>query len=171
MTEMPGSEPFVEHMPEPIMGTVAEAPAAEPLSVAQPVAVPAGATTSAARPSDVVVVTFMALLAAAADVIAGTAWLIEPTKNGAPVAYLAWATLLIGLGTAALAIVLFQGSRIARTLIALFMILRIAAHVWVWISVGSDAAVIAMIEILIASVVLILLYSRESTAFLTGMKR
>ena len=78
--------------------------------------------------------------------------------------------LLIGLGTAALAIILFQGSRIARTLIALFMILRIAAHIWVWISVGSDAAVVAMIEILIAPVVLILLFSREITAFLTGMK-
>ena len=113
----------------------------------------------------------MALVAALGDVIAGTAWLIEKDSAPVPAAYIAWATLLIGLGTAALAAMLFSGSRIARTLIALFMILRIIAHVWAWISVGSSAAAVAMIEILIATVVLVLLFSRESTAFLTGARR
>ena len=35
----------------------------------------------------------------------------------------------------------------------------------------TNHAVVAMIEILIASVVLILLFSRESNAFLTGVKK
>jgi len=132
----------------------------------------AGAEAAAApRPTDVVVVTVLALLAGLGDVIAGVAWLIEKDSLAAPAAYLAWAVLLIGLGTTALAAMLFIGSRIARTLIALFMILRIVAHVWAWVAVGSDAAVVAMIEILIATVVLVMLYSRESTSFLTGVKK
>ena len=112
----------------------------------------------------------MALVAALGDVIAGTAWLIEDSApHGA--AYLAWAALLIGLGTAALAAILFMGSRIARTLIGLFMIIRIAFQLYVWWKGGSAFAVAAMIEILVAAVVLILLFSRESTAFLTGAKK
>ena len=178
MTEVPGGVPaadgYSEPIGEPIMGTVAETPQVDPPTAATaPAATPAAPAPAAAvaRPSDVVVVTLMALLAALSDVIAGVAWLVEKDSTSAPAAYLAWATLLIGLGTAALAAMLFMGSRIARTLIALFMILRIALHVWVWISVGSDAAVVAMIEILIALVVLILLFSRESTAYLTGVKK
>jgi hypothetical protein len=173
MTEVPGSEPTIEHIPEPVLeplGAPMTPPNMEPKGGAS--AETAGGTAGAApRPTDVVVVTVLALLAGLGDVIAGVAWLIEKDSISGPAAYLAWAVLLIGLGTAALAAMLFIGSRIARTLIALFMILRIVAHVWVWISVGSDAAVVAMIEILIATVVLIMLYSRESTAFLTGAKK
>ena len=111
----------------------------------------------------------MSLLAAFGDVIAGVAFLIEG-PDGAP-AYIAWLLLLLGLATAAVAGLLFTGSEFARTLIAIFMLVRIVAHVITWINVGSDAAVAAMIEILIATVVLILLYSRESTAFLLGSKK
>ncbi len=162
-----GAEPFVEHVGEPIIGSVAEAPVAMPAAEAPE----EGPASAAPRPTDVVIVTILGLVAALGDVIAGTAWLIERESTTAPAAYIAWATLLIGLGTAALVAMLFSGSRIARTLIALFMILRIVAHVLAWISVGSSAAAIAMIEILIATVVLILLFSRESTAFLTGVKK
>jgi hypothetical protein len=168
---------YTEPIPETIMGTVAEAPttspAAEAAAVAHepPPAAPAAAAEPAApRPTDVVIVTLLALFAAIGDVIAGVAWLIERDSLPDGAAYLAWAALLIGLGTALLAIMLFTGSRIARTVIAVFMLFRIAMHIWAWISIGSDAAVGAMIEILIATVVLILLFSRESTAFLTGSK-
>jgi len=178
MTEVPGSgvsgaEPFVEPVGEPIVGSVAEAPHVEPVAAA-PVetAAPAPPAEAAApRPTDVVIVTLLALIAALGDVITGVAWLIERDSLPEGGAFIPWAVLLIGLGTAALAAMLFIGSRIARTLIALFMILRIGAHVWAWIVIGSDAAVVAMIEILIASIVLIMLYSRESTAFLTGVKK
>jgi len=169
MTEETSSEPFVEHVGEPIVGSVAEAPVAIPEPPA-PAAEPATTGVAAARPTDIVIVTILALVAALGDVIAGTAWLIEDSApKGA--AYLAWAALLIGLGTAALAAILFMGSRIARTLIGLFMIIRIAFQVYVWWKGGSAFAVAAMIEILIAAVVLVLLFSRESTAFLTGMKK
>jgi len=170
MTQVPGSEPFVEPVGEPIIGSVAEAPNVEPVAAA-PAASAAPVATPAPRPTDVIIVTLLALIAALGDVITGVAWLISKDSIPDGSAFLAWAVLLIGLGTAALAAMLFIGSRIARTLIALFMILRIAAHVWAWIVIGSDAAVVAMIEILIATVVLIMLYSRESTAFLTGVKK
>jgi hypothetical protein len=133
------------------------APAAAPVEPAAP------------RPTDVVIVTVLALIAALGDVIAGVTHLIDGPEGS--VTYIAWALLLIGLGTAALAAMLFKGSRWAKIIIATFMIARIAVHVWAWITVGSDAAVAAMIQILISSVVLILLYSRESTAFLTGVKK
>lgn len=136
----------------------------------EPVPAPAPEPGGATRPTDVVIVTILALLAAVGDVIVGVAWLIEKDSIPDEAAFLAWAALLIGLGTAALAALLFTGSRIARTLIAVFMVARIVLHVWAWILIGSDAAVSAMIEILIAGVVLILLFSRESTRFLTGSK-
>lgn len=129
----------------------------------------ATAAARAPRPTDVVIVTLLALIAAAGDVIAGVAYLIDG-PDGAPKA-LAYLLILVGLATAAVAALLFSGSRLARTLIAVFMLARIGTHVWAWIAIGSDAAVAAMIEILIATTVLILLYSRESTAYLTGMKR
>jgi len=165
VTQDNSSEPFIEPVPETIMGTVAEAPTTPEAPA------PGPATVTATRPTDVVIVTVMALIAALGDVIAGVAWLVEKDSLPDGAAFLPWAVLLIGLGTAALAAMLFVGSRIARTLIALFMVLRIVAHVWAWIAIGSDAAVVAMIEILIALVVLVLLYSRESSAFLTGVKR
>lgn len=165
MTQDNSPEPFVEPVPEAIVGSVAEAP------TTPEVPAPGPAEPTATRPSDVVIVTVMALIAALGDVITGIAWLVEKDNLAGAPAFLAWAVLLIGLGTAALAAMLFIGSRIARTLIALFMVLRIIAHVLAWIAIGSDAAVVAMIEILIAAVVLVLLYSRESTAFLTGVKR
>lgn len=175
MTEVPGGEPIAESysepMGEPIIGSVAEAPVAMPAAVAEAAPAAEPAPVAVARPTDVVVVTLMALLAGLGDVIAGTAWLIERDSTPDGAAYLAWAALLIGLGTTAVAAMLFIGSRIARTLIGLFMIIRIAFQIYVWWKGGSDFAVAAMIQILISGVVLILLFSRESTAYLTGVKK
>ena len=129
----------------------------------------ATAAAKAPRPSDVVIVTLLALIAAAGDVIAGVAYLISGPEGGSKA--LAYVLVLVGLATAAVAALLFSGSRLARTLIAVFMIARIAIHIWEWISIGSDAAVASMIQILIAVTVLALLFTRESSAYLTGMKR
>ena len=125
----------------------------------------------AARPNDIVIVTILVLVAALFDVVSGTAWLINKDDLGDAPVFIAWATMLVGLGAAALAAILFTGSKWARTILAAFLGFHIAVHAWAWIALGSDYAVAAMIDILIASVVLILLFSRESTAYLTGAKK
>jgi len=169
MTEVPGGQPasesFTEPVGEPIVGSVAEAPVprtAPPTDLAP---------SPAARPSDVVIVTFLALTAALLDVISATAWLTNRDQLGDAPIYLAWVTLLVGLGTAALALMLFMGSRWAKLILATFMGFHIVVHALAWISVGPGYAVQAMIAILIATVVLILLFSRESNAYLTGVKK
>lgn len=129
------------------------------------------APAKAGRPTDIVIVTVLALVAALFDVVTGTAWLMNREDLADGPVFLAWATLIVGLGAAALAALLFTGSKWARTIIAVFMGFHIVVHAWAWIVLGSDYAVAAMIDILIATVVLILLFSRESTAFLTGSSK
>ena len=121
----------------------------------------------AGRPNGVVIVTILALVAALFDVVTGIAWLTDRDDLAAGPIYLAWVSLLVGLGTAALAALLFTGSRFARTLIAVFMGFHIVVHAWAWIVLGSSYRVSAMIDIIVAAVVLILLFSRESTEYLT----
>jgi hypothetical protein len=123
------------------------------------------------RPTGIVIVTFIGLAAALLDVITGTAWLINREDLADAPVFLAWATLLIGLGAAALAALLFMGSKWARTLIAVFMGFHIVVHAWAWLVIGSEYAVAATIDILVATVVLFLLFSRESTEFLTAEQK
>ena len=125
----------------------------------------------AAHPNDLVIVTILVLVAALFDVVTGTAWLTNREDLADGPIFLAWATLLVGLGAAALAALLFTGSKWARTLLAVFMGFHIVVHAWAWIVLGSDYAVAAMIDILIATVILVLLFSRESTAYLTGAQK
>lgn len=158
------SEPFVEPVSEPLMGSATTSPT----TPSPPASVPG---TKAARPTDVVVVTLLALLAGAGDVIAGTAWLIEKDSIPDGAKWLAWAALLIGLATVAVAALFFQGSAVARWLIAIVMCVHIGVHIGAWIAIGSDAAVAAMIQILISGVVLLMLFSRETTNYLAGAKK
>ena len=163
MSDQPVTGTPDPEVPEPVEAAPVAAVAVEPATGT------AAAVAAPERPTDVAIVTVLALLAALGDVIAGVAYLIEGPDG--PPAYIAWLVLLLGLATAAVAGLLFTGSEFARTLIAIIMLVRIIVHVIAWINVGSDVAVAAMIEILIATVVLILLYSRESTAFLMGTKK
>jgi len=128
----------------------------------------ADSAPQATRPTDVIIVTIMALIAALGDVTTGVAYLTSgPDGTVKAIAYLA---ILVGLVTVVVAALLFTGSRVARAIIGIVMIVRIAFQVWAWIAIGSDHAAVAMLEILIAAVVLILLYSRETNAFLAGSK-
>ncbi|MGC4174753.1 hypothetical protein [Demequina sp.] len=154
---------FTEPIPEPMIGSVTASPVT-------PVA-PSPAAPSGGRPTDVVVVTLLALIAGAGDVIQGVAWLVANDSIDGAQAWFAWASLLIGLATVAVAALLFQGSTVARTLIAIVMLLHIGVHIVAWIAIGSNAAVAAMIQLLISGVVLLMLFSRETTAYLQGAKK
>jgi hypothetical protein len=156
------SEPFVERVPEPLVGSAVTSPTTP--TAPAPV-------TSAARPTDVVVVTLLALLAGAGDVIAGVTWLVAKDSIPDGAVWLAWVSLLVGLATVAVAALFFQGSAVAKWLIAIAMFIHIGVHIAAWVVIGSDAAVAAMIQFLISGVVLLMLFSRETAAYLEGSKK
>ena len=155
------SEPFTAPVAEPMMGSATATPR-EPV---------APAAAKAGRPTDVVVVTLLALLAGAGDVIAGTAWLIDKDTIPDGAKWLAWVTLLIGLATVAVAALFFQGSAVARWLVAIVMCVHIGVNIGAWIAIGSDAAVAAMIQLLISGVVLLMLFSQETTNFVASSRK
>jgi hypothetical protein len=162
---------FTEPVPEAIMGTVAEAPTTSPAAEAAASAMEpraaAPAPLVAPRSSDIVIVGVLALVSAIGDIVAGIAYLTGASDDSARTLP-GWGAVILGVLVAVIAFALLRGSNAARWALAIVMIARIGLHVWAWIAIGSDAAAVAMIEILIAAVVLIMLFSRESTAFLTG---
>lgn len=133
---------------------------------------PAGPPASPGRPWNVTLVAIIALLIGLFDIAVGIVVLLY--RNDAEFLYntsltpsealtLGLVTLVVGAITLLLSFGLFGGSRLARGVIALLEVVRIAFGVYALIVAIGTTRLSAVIEITIAVVVLLLLFAGQRT--------
>jgi hypothetical protein len=131
-------------------------------------------TETSRRPGTVTTVVVLTVLAGVMDLIGGASlWafagnsdlqdLTDSSKG--TIVTLAIVTIVIGLATIAVGLMLGGGSNGARILVTILMVLRIAAGIWAMMAAGTNHLGEGLITIVIAVVVLGLLWNAKANEY------
>ncbi|WP_430867129.1 hypothetical protein [Demequina aurantiaca] len=128
-------------------------------------------SSRAPRPGSVTFVVFLMWLFALGSIIGGVLILSNQDKVvviGADPSTYAWASIIIGVFMALLAISLSLGSRLIRFLVILTMLVRIALDVYAWITIDNISVPQVAVSIIFALLVIGLLSTRRAAEFFRG---
>ncbi len=125
----------------------------------------------AVRPGSVTVVVVIIWLLAIVSIAGGVVALIisdeELTSAGISESFAdayGWTSVTIGVLSLLVAMALSRGSSLARLLVSLLMVLRLATGLWAILSL-PDGLVAGMVTIALAVLVLALLWNKRASAF------
>jgi hypothetical protein len=130
--------------------------------------------TPKSRPSSVTTVVVLTWIAGILDVVAGIAFLafsrsdtllesIDSTSSNA--LFLGIGMIVLGLIVLGVAGLLGAGSKGARLAVTVLMVVRIFAHTWAWIALGTAAMTESVVAILFAVLIVVLLWNKKANTF------
>jgi hypothetical protein len=125
------------------------------------------------RPGSVTVVVVLTWISAilallAAALLFVVAFTVDPPELPASrnfVLTIAFTALVIGLITAWVAYALSRGNNFARFLVSLVQVLNIGNQIWMWVQLGGNYVISAIINIAIAVIILVLVWNRRASEF------
>ncbi|MDN4483737.1 hypothetical protein [Demequina lignilytica] len=133
-------------------------------------------TAERTRPGNVITVIILTWLAAILDVLGGVIMMALSRSStftdaievsGATVLISGIVSVAVGLVTGVVAAMLGAGAAMARILVSVVMVVRIAAGVYSLVLLGTGGAMSAVITLLFAVLILALLWNKASNRYFT----